>query len=427
MKVHALFHRQTAANCFTLFTILFMTSLLTSFALRAQTYNVANDRILAPEVSHFTGMKDPGVDAHGDLHLSIPLMLVPGREGLNFDLMANYSSGIKTSQSASWIGLGWSLDVGSITRHPLGGLDRWHFNDRTGDGQNDAEQVDFALALSGQTRSQPDAYTVTMSGNTVDLISTTLGVISTPFFIFDPHQTENYGSCGPGTATHSRWHFTASPWRPWKFCYAKSNPVTVDCRSTGTELGTREDISKLIITTEDGTRYIYGMPTLSYASFPPDHQTGTNYSFVSTWRLIAIHAPNYSGSEIPTSTSTGGWVKIVYKTLHSQDGSLVDVETISTGPTCSTGNIVQQVTYPYYIETPSHYALFTTSKRYDRDLIKGGLGGASNDLNYYSRKLDKITLYKKTEPGEVLNPADNEILEVVFKYLKNGADSLVTS
>jgi YD repeat-containing protein len=394
----------------------------------AQTYNIQNDRILAPEVSHFTGVKEPGVDAHGDLLLSISLMTVPGRDGLNFDLVANYSSGIKVTQSASWIGWGWSLDVGSITRHPLGGLDRWHFNDRNGDGQSDAEQVDFALALSGQTRSQPDAYTVTMSGNTVDLISTTLGVIPTPSFIFDPHQTENYGSCGPGTATHSRWHFTTSPWRPWKFCRATSNPVPVDCRSTGTELGTREDISKLIITTEDGTRYIYGMPTLSYASLPPDHQTGTNYSFVSTWRLIAIHAPNYSGSEIPTSTSTGGWVKIVYKTVHSQTGALVDVETISDGPTCSTGNIIQQITYPYYIETPTHYALFATSKRYDRDLVKGGLGGAGVDANYYSRKLDKITLYKKTEPGGAIpNSTDNPVLEVAFTYMNNGANSLVSS
>jgi len=272
--------------------ILLLTQLLSSI-LWGQNYNIQNDRILAPEVSHFTGVKEPGLNASGDLHLSIPLGVVPGRDGLNFDLLAGYSSGIKVTQSASWIGLGWSLDVGSITRHPLGGLDRWHFSDRNGDGQADAEQVDFALALSAQTRSQPDAYTVTMNGNTGDLISTTLGTITTPFFIFDPHQTENYGSCGPGTATHSRWHFTTSPWRPWKFCYTKGTPsVVVDCQETKADLSQREDISKIIITTEDGTRYIYARPTLSYALFPPDHQTVSQYTFVSTWRLVAIHAPN---------------------------------------------------------------------------------------------------------------------------------------
>jgi hypothetical protein len=77
---------------------------------------------LAPEVFHFARPNEPGVDAHGDLSLSISLMTVPGRDGLNFDIVANYRSGIQVKQSASWIGLGLSLDLGSITRHPLGTL-----------------------------------------------------------------------------------------------------------------------------------------------------------------------------------------------------------------------------------------------------------------------------------------------------------------
>lgn len=165
------------ARCRTKLAALFSLAFLLLFTplCFAQNYNIQNDRILAPEVSHFTGVQEPGVNARGDLYLTIPLGVVPGRDGLNFDLVASYSSGIKVTQPASWIGLGWTLDVGSITRHPLGGLDRWHFSDRSGDGQEDAEQVDFALALSAQTRSQPDAYTITMNGSTVDLISVLSG------------------------------------------------------------------------------------------------------------------------------------------------------------------------------------------------------------------------------------------------------------
>lgn len=70
-------------------------SLSTSISvLWAQSYPIKNDRILAPEVTHFARIPEPGVDAQGDLSLSIPLMTVPGRDGLNFDIVANYHSGI---------------------------------------------------------------------------------------------------------------------------------------------------------------------------------------------------------------------------------------------------------------------------------------------------------------------------------------------
>jgi hypothetical protein len=134
--------------------IISLAALVTFFispsSLRAQSV-IHNERILAPEVSHFARPAEPGVDAHGDLSLSIPLMTVPGRDGLNFDIVAQYRSGIQVKQSASWIGLGWSLDVGSITRHPLGSL-------------SNQPQPDWAQATSGQITSQPDVYTVNMSG-----------------------------------------------------------------------------------------------------------------------------------------------------------------------------------------------------------------------------------------------------------------------
>lgn len=45
--------------------------ILQSSTLWAQ-YAVKNDRILAPEVTHFTRPTDPGVDAHGDIIESQP-------------------------------------------------------------------------------------------------------------------------------------------------------------------------------------------------------------------------------------------------------------------------------------------------------------------------------------------------------------------
>jgi hypothetical protein len=129
---------------------------------------------LAPEVNHFTRPNEPGVDAHGDLSLLISLMTIPGRDGLNFDIVAQYRSGIQVTQSASWIGLGWNLDVGSVTRHALGGI----IND---------QQADFTGNLPGDgyvITSQPDIYSVNMNGSSALLVPYTLeSTLSRPLIL----------------------------------------------------------------------------------------------------------------------------------------------------------------------------------------------------------------------------------------------------
>src|SRR5690606_4393461 len=51
----------------------------------------------------------------GDFSYSIPLLEVPGPEG-GFSLPLTYSAGIGLDQEASWVGLGWTLNAGAITR-----------------------------------------------------------------------------------------------------------------------------------------------------------------------------------------------------------------------------------------------------------------------------------------------------------------------
>ncbi len=53
----------------------------------------------------------------GDLSVSMPLMTVPGTGGMSFPITMSYSgAGIKMDQGSSWVGLGFSLSAGSITR-----------------------------------------------------------------------------------------------------------------------------------------------------------------------------------------------------------------------------------------------------------------------------------------------------------------------
>jgi len=57
----------------------------------------------------------------GDLSFSSPLITVPGTGGMSFPIVFSYSgSGVFMDQAASWVGLGFSLEPGSITRTVMG-------------------------------------------------------------------------------------------------------------------------------------------------------------------------------------------------------------------------------------------------------------------------------------------------------------------
>lgn len=52
----------------------------------------------------------------GDFNFSLPVLDVPSPEG-SFSLPLSYHAGISPEQEATWVGLGWSLNPGSITRN----------------------------------------------------------------------------------------------------------------------------------------------------------------------------------------------------------------------------------------------------------------------------------------------------------------------
>lgn len=60
----------------------------------------------------------------GDLTYVIPLLNVPSPEG-GYPLALSYHGPIAMDQEASWVGLGWSLNPGSITRSINGAPDDW--------------------------------------------------------------------------------------------------------------------------------------------------------------------------------------------------------------------------------------------------------------------------------------------------------------
>ncbi|MDN4167084.1 hypothetical protein QWY31_16355 [Cytophagales bacterium LB-30] len=67
----------------------------------------------------------------GDFSYTLPLIDIPGPHG-SYSFPLAYHAGVSPEQEASWVGLGWSLTVGSITRTQMGVYD---------DARGDEEEV----------------------------------------------------------------------------------------------------------------------------------------------------------------------------------------------------------------------------------------------------------------------------------------------
>lgn len=80
----------------------------------------------SPEATSFepidtTDMVNP---LTGDFTYNLPLLEVPGPEG-GYPLSLSYHAGIQPNEDASWVGLGWTLNPGAITRSVNGFPDDW--------------------------------------------------------------------------------------------------------------------------------------------------------------------------------------------------------------------------------------------------------------------------------------------------------------
>lgn len=78
----------------------------------------------APEYSSFEPVDTTDMVnlATGDFTYNIPLLQVPGPDG-NYPISLSYHAGLEPSEEASWVGLGWTLNAGSINRYVNGYAD----------------------------------------------------------------------------------------------------------------------------------------------------------------------------------------------------------------------------------------------------------------------------------------------------------------
>lgn len=83
-------------------------------------FKVAYAQTSGPHAPEYTSFEPVDVTdmvnlATGDFTYSVPLLEIPGPEG-GYPLSLSYHAGIQPLQEASWVGLGWTLNAGAITR-----------------------------------------------------------------------------------------------------------------------------------------------------------------------------------------------------------------------------------------------------------------------------------------------------------------------
>lgn len=339
----------------------------------ATAQDVFNEYVTQPDIWRPANVSAPGVDAKGDLNLSIPVLTVPGRNGLDFNITFSYASSIKATQQSSWVGLGWSFDPGSITRD---------VQSVYADGQ--AHTVDYAEVPVYQ----PDMYYVSIPGGGFSMIRLPAAQGATTMF--------RPAGAGDG-------HFVATQWKPWKI---EPDPapavVTEGGFSTAlyyegplpndTQSNDKLDFENFLLTDVSGTRYLFAAPTLaSHTTIGPgDHGTVYNTEhYVSTWRLVAILGIDYVGDPrvAPADDAAGSWVRFDYGAVRSRQRSY-----------SQHGTELHQARYLTAIVTPTHKAVFQLgSSRCEVDCDNWGTRA---DADIYSQ-LSAISLHTQPDPTGV--------------------------
>jgi YD repeat-containing protein len=329
--------------------------------------SVFADYKMQPEVYAFPEHSAGEVNSKGDLSISIPIATVPGRNGLDFPIAFSYSSGIKVEAMASWVGLGWNFNPGSITRDVMG-----HLQEGLHSGPDFAEAKD----------NQPDRYFVTLPGRGTFEMKRT----SATTFNQNTNEAETF------LAPYNPDGFYIVDYRPYKIEYftdadliaaGEHDPYNV-YNSDGVE-----DIAGFNITTDDGMCFIFRAP--SKTIHRDLEGLGSGIGYVNAWRLVAILDPlcprdgNYTANYL--EQHPGNWVTFSYVYIPRQSEN----------------------TSSYYltqITTPTHEAIFT-------------LSGNRQDWNVRGKKLytsdwaEPMDM-RKIDQLEIIRRGNNATLKTVI-------------
>ncbi|MFH1506366.1 MAG: hypothetical protein ABIE94_05270, partial [archaeon] len=385
----------------------------------------------APEASSFSEVGQGGSSGYtGEMAFSTPIMSVPGRGSLSFPISLSYSSGISLDQEASFVGLGFNLGAGAITRNTINLPDDYS----NGWLNSDSEYED------------QDYYSVSFPGGGGQIIAD----------------------------NNKNWYF--GNWRAATI--ASENPVG--------------GIEYWVITTEDGTKYVFGKDPSAKVerkitfdrvkqfeckynedynhngvpSWKPDDNNENDLTtpFTYAWYLTAILSADYvdGGGDalIPNDggADAGSWIKFGYEkdetyftyasphvpdTMEPTEPNYADGDpwsddvhkyTMQSFNTVYVGAVGYDYTYVYYNRKESQYnhaylnSIETPIARADFDLIYDREDSLPE--NFVPGNPGRPARLNKIELFSLLDNTETKVAWTQFKYsydLAKGAEGIPTT
>lgn len=366
------------------------------------------------------------MNSTGDLNFSLPVLTVPGRNGLDYTLYLNYNSAIRNKQQASWVGLGFSLQTGSIARTVVERADdqlynmfNYCFNNTIIPGTKE-----FNIPYP---EGQPGSYAWVNELNGMLFNLEWCHESGTGFDCqyshndswddYMLHRPEGSVKLIPEyTNAEGRVLFNVTPYEPLKIDY---NLVNGEAKYNDIETMT-SFIPDFLISNVDGSNAYYNHKSnirITNGATGPDacDTYRTDITFPISWDINSIVSNDYV-DQLPSGFSDndlGSWINFTYDDATTGNNALNgaywhnisfgDAVYGKVGPLTPRyfANVLYDYSYVSTIETPTHKAYLITAVRDDYIL---------------SKKLIEIKLYRKVSGTEVL------IKSIKFNYAANNND-----
>lgn len=368
--------------------------------------------VTADNSATLLGESSNDVPFTGDLNYNIPIISLPGLKGYDYTLTIQYSSSIMDKQKATWVGMGWTLKTGDITRTVRKRPDEQHVTMFGSNGfkldiigglgcgsgsscgtyaieLDDIEQKN-GMFHDDRHNEEWDSYTLNFSSSSHEIAPATYGA-----------QAEYYSNDVLTTLPHYI-HFTPLDYKPFDIRWTtsvtpKSYPLTRWNTRDGADAG--KFIQGFRVADGDGfAHYFEEIEHIELSEYDVYPYSGLNYKFPTSWKLKKIVSP-FSKDEI----------NFTYHPNHKQrfsrsgHGIILGEYKYGLNLDMSQGEgykaeIDYDNKYPKFVESETHRLEFKVSNRYD----------LSDDDWKFSRKLDEIILTEKS--------TNTIIRRVVFVY-----------
>jgi len=344
-----------------------------------------------PEASSFSEVQSAEPGADGSVGFNIPLGSVKGRGGMDLPVNLNYASGIQLEQEASWVGLGFGLGFGAISRVPVGVPD-----DSPGG------------FLNGNTKdfNDQDYYSVSFPGGGGKLI-------------FDDSRTPYFAD-----------------WSASKIDFTKDASGKIISWEITTTDGTRyvfDLISTTSSTTSSWTLYGYkdgyGIAHVGGAD-ETDNSLSTPYA--ATWYLTKILSSDYKDDDSvagPSNQDSGNWVEIQYSDEGNYRFNYPNTRATSCQDDINCGTFFE----PYTVNSAFSWVGNHEATGGDERLLLGSIKRANTmKMLYPSKVITPLTYaefdYDTTSRMDGRDYNDNKKLarlNNIFFYPSNGATTPV--